>query len=114
MAALQLDDLPREVLLELRVIGGDDTVLANDQLLVLKEYAWWRAEAERDWNITWDSDDAIPEDAAKAVIQLMANRVAPGYAKPWSPERQSLGEGLLRLAIRRKPTYEPSQGVDYF
>jgi hypothetical protein len=114
MAALALDDLPYEVLLELRVIGASDTPLDIDQQAILKEYAWWRAEAARDWNITWDADDDIPEDAAKGVILLMAERVAPGYAKPRSLERQSDGEGKLRLAIRRKPTYEPPQGVDYF
>lgn len=112
--ALALDDLPKKVLLELRVIGGDDTPTANDQSFVLDEYRMWRDEAERDWNITWDEDDDVPSGAEKAVIYLMANRVAVYYAKAWSPERQKMGEDLLRLSVRRKPTYEPPQGVDYF
>lgn len=111
--SITLADLPTKVLRELRVIGGDEAPDAQDQALVLEMYGWWLAEARRDWNVNWDSDDDIPDGAEQGVVWLMAERCAVSFAKPNSDRRQFEGERLIRAAVRRLPTYEP-QRTDHF
>lgn len=111
--SIALADLPSKVLQELRVIGGDDPVDSQEQTYLLEQYGWLRNELERDWNIPWDADDDIPDGAEKAIVLLLANFVCVAYAKPWSPDRQKMGEDKLRLAVRRKPTYETPKN-DHF
>ena len=112
--SIALIDLPAKALQELRVIGGDQAPSAGDHTFVLEQYQWLRNELERDWNITWDVDDDIPDGAEKAVVLLLANFVAVAFAKAWSPERQKMGEDRIRLAVRELPSLDPPQDVDYF
>jgi hypothetical protein len=111
--ALTLSDLPARVLRELKVLSADDSPDNTDQTDILEKYEWWRQEAERDWNIEWDENDDIPDGAEQAVVWLMANRVAVSYNKPYSDQRQEMGEDLLKKAVRLPWSGEPATN-DHF
>lgn len=92
--------LIRDVLLQLAVLGAEDTPSAADSDFVGSKYDDLHAEWEFEGLVYWDANE-IPLEAFNTVVLLVANRVQNGYGGNVPIEDMDNRETVLLRRLRR-------------
>jgi len=102
------DDLVRDVLGELTVVGGSDTVDPDDSRDVKKKYLAVHRDLSRKFLVDWSEGDAIPDAALEAMTLLVAHRCSRQFGKP--TDDGMWREGMMRLWDYRSTPWRPLPG----
>lgn len=107
MATIQ--ELIRDVALELRLQGAGQPVDENDALEIDRRYRVRHAELLRSFTVDWDIDETVPDAALDGMVLLVANRAATRFGREWTLDRERIGMEILK--DYRETPYAPSPAM---
>jgi hypothetical protein len=89
-------ELVRRVLLKHRALDAEENPTPRDEADVLAVYHEQYAELLADGLVTWDVDGVIPDDAAGAMVKIVAAETADMYSAP-PVDKSSARRDLARI-----------------